>query len=78
MEMIFRLHDKNPDKGVALGEQTVHSLDCADDDPLLDKRLAVTTERVTAIAQGSKDDDDMSISIDKTKVMHPHHKHRSC
>ena len=69
LEMLFRLHDTNPNKGVDLGGHNVHSLGYADDAALLDSKLAVATDRVTAIAQGSRTDADMSISIDKTEVM---------
>ena len=37
---------------------------------MLDEDKDVATERVSAIAQGSRDDADMQINIDKTEIMH--------
>ena len=64
------LHDTHPRKGTPFGDTTIHTLGYADDAALVDGDLGVATERVTAIAQGSKKDADMSINIDKTEVMH--------
>ena len=62
------------DKGVSLGETLVHTLGYADDIALIDRGDAtgvlVASARATAIAIGSKQDADMSISIPKTKSMH--------
>ena len=70
LEALLRKHDSNPYKGVPFGGTTVHTLGYADDAALLDVRPEVATERVTAIATGSKIDADMEISVSKTKVMH--------
>ena len=64
------LHDTHPRKGTPFGDTTIHTLGYADDAALVDGDLGVATERVTAIAQGSKKDADMSINIGKTEVMH--------
>ena len=68
------MHDSRTDKGVPLGQTIIHTLGYADDVALIDRGDALgisrATERVTAIAVGSKADADMSISIPKTKVMH--------
>ena len=47
-----------------------HTLGYADDAALLDESTEVATQRVTAIAAGSKADADMAISVSKTKAMH--------
>ena len=70
LEALLRKHDSNPRKGVPFGGTTVHTLGYADDAALLDVSPEVATERVTAIAAGSKTDADMEISVSKTKVMH--------
>ena len=68
------IHDNRVDKGVSLGETLVHTLGYADDIALIDRGDAtgvlVASARATAIANGSKQDADMSISIPKTKSMH--------
>ena len=70
LEAILRAHDTNPNKGVSFGGQIVHTLGYADDAALLDESPAVASQRVTAIAEGSKRDADMVISVSKTKCMH--------
>ena len=70
LELLLKRHDIITNKGVDFGTQRVHTLGYADDAALLDNSLAVATQRVSAIAQGSREDADMSISIDKTKTMH--------
>ena len=70
LEAILRRHDNNPRKGVSFGGHTVHTLGYADDAALLDVDPTVATDRVTAIAAGSKTDADMIISVAKTKTMH--------
>jgi len=70
LEFILELHDTNPDKGVILGPNRIHTLGYADDAVLLDYEINIATERVTSIAQGSKADADMVISVAKTKAMH--------
>ena len=42
LEMMFRLHDKNPNKDIDLGEHNVHSLGYVYDAVLLDTRLSVS------------------------------------
>ena len=46
------------------------TLGYADDAALLDNNIAVSSERVTSIAAGSKAVADMEISVEKTEVMH--------
>ena len=70
LEAILRRHDNGHSKGVAFGGTTVHTLGYADDAALLDETPETATERVTAIAVGSKADADMLISVSKTKTMH--------
>ena len=70
LELILELHDKHPQKGINLGSTRVHTLGYADDAALLDYDIAISTARVTAIAQGSWLDADMQINVKKTKVMH--------
>ena len=69
LELILKYHDNVPGKGVQVGGETVHTLGYADDAALLDASLDVATARVSSIAQGSREDADMDISIIKTKVM---------
>ena len=73
LELILRTHDTHRDKGVMLAGHNIHSLGYADDAALTDNKLAVATERVTAIAVGSKQDADMEINVAKTEVMHVCH-----
>ena len=60
-------------KGVDFEGLRVHTLGYADDAALLDNDIDVATRRVTYIAQGSREDADMEISISKTEVMHVCH-----
>ena len=46
------------------------TLGYADDAALLDEDKAIASKRVSAIAQGSECEADMTINIDKTEVMH--------
>ena len=69
LELILELHDWHPRKGVELGDNIIHTLGYADDAALLDYDIDVASTRVTDIAQGSKQDADMEISISKTKAM---------
>ena len=75
----FILHDK-PDSGVTVGipphQVTISKLEYADDAGLLDTNVQKASERVSAIAIGSRDDAAMDISIPKTKAMHVHKKVR--
>ena len=72
---IFKLHDTD-EAGVTVGnpphEVRISSLEYADDAGLLDETTEQASTRVTAIANGSRDDAAMEISIPKTKSMHIH------
>ena len=70
LELLLKKHDTNTNKGVIFGALRVSTLGYADDAALLDNSLTVATDRVTSIAQGSRRDADMEISIDKTEAMH--------
>ena len=70
LELILRTHDNIRGKGVRFGDQTLDTLGYADDAALLDAEIDVATARVTSIADGSRRDADMDISIEKTEVMH--------
>lgn len=70
LELILKTHDNIEGKGVQFGDRQVCTLGYADDAALLDNNLHIASTRVTAIAQGSKRDADMEISIPKTKTMH--------
>ena len=52
------------------GGKTISTLGYADDAALLDRDIVTASARVTSIAQGSRTDADMVISIDKTEGMH--------
>ena len=75
----FRKHDSTG-TGVTVGKPpfqvTIRALEYADDAGLLDKSAEVATPRVTTIAQGSRSDAAMEISVPKTKAMHIHEKAR--
>ena len=74
LELILRRHDQMAAKGVPLADTVIHTLGYADDAALLDRGdtvgIARATARVTSIAAGSRADADMSISLEKTKVLH--------
>ena len=70
LELILRTHDNASGKGIRFGDKVVDTLGYADDAALLDNDIAISTTRVTAIAQGSRKDADMEINVDKTEVMH--------
>jgi hypothetical protein len=70
LELILELHDRRQGKGVDFNRIRVHTLGYADDAALLDYDASMATQRVTDIAQGSKLDADMQISVAKTKTMH--------
>ena len=74
LEAILPRHDCVAGKGVSLGHFIIHTLGYADDAVLLDygdvAGLARAEQRVIMIAEGSRRDADMSISIKKTKVLH--------
>ena len=56
-----------PYKGVEFGGINLHTLDYADDAALINSHAEIASARVTSIAQGSKDDADMEIKIEKTE-----------
>ena len=74
LELILRRHDAVVAKGVSLTNTILHSLGYADDVALIDRGDTIgiqrATTRVTSIADGSRDDVDMEISVSKTKVLH--------
>ena len=70
LELILKRHDTHSNKGVNFGSLRVDVLVHADDAALLNVDLSVTTARVTAIEKGSREDADVSMSIDETEVMH--------
>ena len=73
LELILRLHDQQPE-GVPLLDTIISTLGYADDLGLLNKGdadgIKKASERITAIAIGSKADADMKVSLPKTKVLH--------
>ena len=73
LELILRLHDKHPE-GVSLFDTIISTLGYADDLGLLnyadEEGLKKASERITAIAIGSRIDADMKVSLPKTKVLH--------
>ena len=70
LELLLKRHDTHTNKGVAFGSLTIDTLGYADDAAPLDNSISASTARVSAIAQGSRQDADMEISISKTEVMH--------
>ncbi|XP_066263263.1 uncharacterized protein [Branchiostoma lanceolatum] len=76
---IFALHD-SPSAGVTVGsppyQVTISRLEYADDAGLMDESVQEASERISAIARGSRDDAAMEISVPKTKAMHIHRKDR--
>ncbi len=71
----FAIHDL-PNSGVEVGTPPynvrVSSLEYADDAALLDETVDKASQRLSAIASGSRNDAAMDISIPKTKAMHIH------
>ena len=76
---IFKTHD-DPEAGVTVGKAPhdvrIRSLEYADDAGLLDVDVKSASKRLSAIAEGSRNDAAMVISIPKTKAMHIHKKVR--
>ena len=74
LDLILRRYDDVAGKGVAFGDILLHTLGYADDVALIDyghpAGIEMASNRVTAIAAGSKKDADMTIKIKKTKVLH--------
>ena len=61
LELILRLHDQNSSKGVDFGGQRVHTLGYVDDEALVDHLPETSSDRVTAISVGSRDDADICV-----------------
>ena len=76
---IFKIHD-NPNAAVTVGtppnQVSISSLEYADDAALADENVQNASERISSIAEGSRKDAAMEISIPKTKAMHIHKKAR--
>ena len=74
LELILKRHDNavplTSVKGVTFGGQRIHTLGYADDAALLDDDIRTATTVVTKFVTDSKRDEDMTISISKTEVMH--------
>ena len=70
LEMILREHDNMAGAGITLRGKRITTLGYADDAALLDERHEVSTDRVTNISKGSREDADMIINITKTEAMH--------
>ena len=74
VQALSPLHDSALNKGVPLGEVLVHTLGYADDAALVDlgnlTGAQTASSRVTALANGSRTETDMEISIPKTKALH--------
>ena len=70
LEEILRRHDDVAGKGVNFGGVRLHTLGYADDAALIDGSVGTATNRVTCIAQGSEEDADMNINVEKTECMH--------
>jgi hypothetical protein len=74
---IFAVHD-TPNAGITVGhpphQVTISSLEYADDAGLLDSNAQQASDRISKIAEGSRSDAAMEISIVKTKAMHVHKK----
>ena len=74
LELILRKYDSRSDKGVSFAQVLLHTLGYADDVAIIEygNETGVTrlSERVTAIAQGSKASADMDVNVSKTKSLH--------
>ena len=75
LDLIMRRHDTaGQDKGISLADTMVHVLGYADDAVVMEDGTAVGIQkieaRVNAIDKGSKEEADMYLNADKTKVMH--------
>ena len=62
--------------GSSLGDVTASKLDYADDVGLLDWTAAQASERVSALARGSRTSSSMEMSAPKSKGMHVHIRER--
>ena len=77
-DRIFRLHDIAGQGigGPSLGDVTASKLEYADDVGLLDWTAAEASERVSALARGSRTSASMEMSAPKSKGMHVHTRER--
>ena len=75
--LIFKRHDL-PNSGITVGKAPfqvhISNLEYADDAGLIDDTVAVSSERLTSVSDGSISDAAMSISLEKTKSMPIHEK----
>ena len=78
LDRIFRLHDIAGQGigGPSLGDVTASKLEYADDVGLLDWTAADASERVSALASGSRASASMEMSAPKSKGMHVHIRER--
>ena len=78
LDRIFRLHDIAGQGigGPSLGDVTASKLEYADDVGLLDWTAAEASERVSALARGSRTSASMEMSAPKSKGMHVHTRER--
>ena len=78
LDRIFRLHDIAGQGigGPSLGDVTASKLDYADDVGLLDWTATEASERVSALASGSRTSASMEMSAPKSKGMHVHVRER--
>ena len=78
LDRIFRLHDFAGQGigGPSLGDVTASKLEYADDVGLLDWTAAEASERVSALASGSRASASMEMSAPKSKGMHVHIRER--
>ena len=72
LDLIFRLHDIAGQgiSGPSLGDVTASKLEYAEDVGLLDWTVAEASERVSALASGSRTSASMEMSAPKSKGMH--------
>ena len=78
LDRIFRLHDIAGQGigGPSLGDVTASKLEYVDDVGLLDWTAAEASERVSALASGSRASASMEISAPNSKSMHVHVRER--
>ena len=78
LDRIFRLHDIAGQGigGPSLGDMMAGKLEYADDVGLLDWMAAEASERVSALARGSRTSASMEMSAPKSKGMHVHTRER--
>ena len=78
LDRMFRLHDIADQDigGPSLGDVTARKLEYVDDVGLLDWRAAEASERVSALARGSRTSVSMEMSAPKSNGMHVHIRER--